>query len=189
MNPFTEIADLRYEALAELGKTLTDLQLKVEDPTSADAYFFFGNEFCRVRLSNLDNMFVGFSFYDVADQAKQEFKLTSYLYVCFPNDQRTQFPKIASELDATERRLICLQYYRNILENYFLRPLAGDFDWRIAYQNWEQTEKRLTSFLSTLYWKKDPRIPPISKKRIDSDPTWESDARALYKEINGKDFE
>ncbi|MEY3445140.1 MAG: hypothetical protein RLZZ519_3421 [Bacteroidota bacterium] len=189
MNPFTEIADLRFEVLEELGSTFASLKLKVEEPTSADAYFYFGNQFCRVRLSNLDNMFVGFSFYDVADKSGKELKLSAYLHVCFPHDRDLRFPSFSSETTPQERRLACLRYYKTILERYFSFPLAGDFIWVEAYLDWEQTEKRLNSFLSNLYWKKDARVAPISNKQIAADPTWEADARALYKEINGKDFE
>ncbi len=37
-------------------------------------------------------------------------------------------------------------------------------------------------------WIRNAQAKAIVRKQRQNDPTWEADARALYKEINGKDF-
>jgi hypothetical protein len=84
---------------------------------------------------------------------------------------------------------IDLNYLESTITKHLSAPISGDFSWIEAYRKRENQLAAFDHFLGELARSRDSRRLSIQIKKRKGDPTWESDARALYKEINGKDFE
>jgi hypothetical protein len=83
-----------------------------------------------------------------------------------------EFPKITPE---TNKVLVLLEYYYNIIDKHFLHVVEGDFSWIQEYREKKDEDKYLIGYVL----RELDYDHPIKKKFLSRDNTWKTDLKIL----------
>jgi hypothetical protein len=189
MNPFTESFDLGDVLQRILGATLESRGFSARQDLNTFDEKVFENAHCRLKFANRDNRFVGFEFQNTKDSVDQWYALLYFLPI---NPGACDVPgEPLDNLDSPSLSYFesWVIYFKNVLEHCLKGPIAGDFTWVDHYKQFKAQSQKMDQFLADQVWTRNVKAKAIVRKQGMKDPTWESDARALYKEVNGKEFE
>lgn len=186
MNLATYSRDLSQEGPTFLKSAMEKWGLKMNELLSRKDKLVLENGQIVISLVASEDYFnIDFLFYETSLGEDYTYALYDYLNVIFEDSKPIAPPKVLFDEKDFDR---WLGYYNSILLEFFNSPLSGDFSWKAQYFERIDLEKRIDEFFASLPWGNSKKME-IKKKRIQNDPTWLDDAKALYKEIHGKDLE
>ncbi len=149
----------------------------------------FANTHTKLVFEQYEETALRFWFFDLAASDNKPFNLPIFLDAILGSPNSLSLRPAPDGVSVNDQFEADLVYLASMVQTHMGRPIQGDFSWSKTYRERAAYLEKLDHFLAELSKKRDKRRLPIQVKKRIADPTWESDARALYKEINGKDFE
>lgn len=167
-----------------MAGSIAKLGLQLDDKPGEVAWLTNGK--CTIRLSNIDNDYVRFEFWNPADET-QVFMFSRYLNCLFDYRGLELSPNMPRTLPAEEQFVgYLVNYDRLLCEGYFQRPLDGDFSWVEAYHGMLAEETRLKLALGKIDDEGHPEADAIWRKKVSGNPAWMQDVRRILAEKGPK---